>query len=142
MLQLIENNAKRIGYRSVRRGFHSSVRIRDGSFLQHAQQPPAHDLEIRQRTRDKQSIRVLVRTPIARVRKPEHPLDSQEQMLDRGPCARFSLALRPLYFVHDALASTAAVRHVQSTWRACSDDIALPWIGQLPHTQVSSPCSR
>jgi len=103
----------------------------DGSVLCHAQQSPSNQVQIGQRARHEQAMRILIEPFVACPGEAEDPLDDQKRMLDFGPHARFRLVLRALEFVDLALTSVATVGHVLCVRCTFSDGVTLTLVGRI-----------
>lgn len=63
----------------------------------HAHQPPAHHVQIRQRARHKQPVRILLHATIAHLGKAKDPLDDVKRMFHLGAHARLAAIRQTLF---------------------------------------------
>lgn len=126
-----ENTRFRCLQHRLRRHFSPLRSAADRSSLCQAQQPATDHVQIRQRARHEQPMRVLRQAFVARLREPEDSLDDQKRVFDLRPHARLRLVLRPLDFVHHPFAPVATICHVLGRRSVRSDDGSLTLIGRV-----------
>ena len=131
MIKATENLRSSRAFRRSLRHFRRSFGTPGRSFLGHSQQPPSHQIQVRQRARHEQSMRVLFQSSIPRRREAEDALDDQERMFDLGPDTRLRRVLRPFDLIDLALTPAPAVGHVLRVRRAVFDHFALTLVGRV-----------
>jgi hypothetical protein len=94
-------------------------------------EPPAHQVQIGQRTGDQQPVCILRQAPVAGLHEAEDALDDEEGMLDLGAHAGLGLVLRPLFLIDRILVAVATVGEVFRLRSMRSNDVALPLIGRI-----------
>ena len=130
MVKIAESVRVRCFVRRSLRRFGRPSGAMGGSRLRDPQQSPPNHIQIRQRARHEQPMRVLLEPFVTRLGETEDPLDDQERMFDLGPHTGFGFVLGPLHFIDHALAPVAAVSHVLCVGCVVFNDLALPQIGR------------
>src|SRR5215470_20274231 len=77
-----------------------------------AQEMPARDEQVGERTGDNEAMSVLSEPAVAHLGEPKHALDDADRMLDFGAHLRFGPVFRPLDLVHDTAMAIAAVDEI------------------------------
>lgn len=131
MLNLSEKRHPKRNYCRSSRHFRRSSGTIDGSVLCHAQESSSNQVQIGQRARHEQSVRILIEPFVVCPGEAEDPLDDQKRMLDFGSDARFGLVLRLLNFVDLAFASVTAVGHILCDRCTFFDGITLTLVGRV-----------
>ena len=96
-----------------------------------SQQPSAHEVQIGQRTGDKEPMGVLLKTPVANLGEMEDALDDAKDVLDAAADLGLHAILGALHLVYDPLIPIAAAGEVTGLRGVLSKDIGLTLIRRV-----------
>ena len=107
------------------------TRIPDGLRPCRSQQPSAHEVQIGQRTGDKEPMGVLFETPVADLGEMKDAFDDAKDVLDAAADLGLDTVTSALDLVYDALVPIAAVGEVPRLRGVLPEDIGLTLVGRV-----------
>ena len=107
------------------------TRIPDGLRPCRSQQPSAHEVQIGQRTGDKEPVGVLFETPVADLGEMKDAFDDAKDVLDAAADLGLDTVTSALDLVYDALVPIAAAGEVLRLRGVLPEDIGLTLVGRV-----------